>query len=44
MASASLPCWPEATLMASSRALYALTVLLSLLFAFVIVWAGEYCS
>jgi hypothetical protein len=27
--------------MASSRALYALTVLLSLLFAFVIVWARE---
>ena len=30
--------------MASSRALYALTLLLSLLFAFVIVWAGECCS
>ena len=43
MASASL-LWPEAALMASSRALYALTVLLSLLFAFVIVWAGECCS
>jgi hypothetical protein len=27
--------------MASSRALYALTVILSLLFAFVIVWARE---
>jgi len=43
MASAGL-IWPEAALMASSRALYALTVLLSLLFAFVIVWAGECCS
>ena len=43
MANASL-IWPEAALMASSRALYALTVLLSLLFAFVIVWAGECCS
>jgi hypothetical protein len=43
MANAGLLCWPEAALMASSRALYALTVLLSLLFAFVIVWAGECC-
>jgi hypothetical protein len=43
MGNASL-IWPEAGLVASSRALYALTVLLSLLFAFVIVWAGECCS
>ncbi len=31
----------RAALLASSRALYALTVFLSLLFAFVIVWARE---